>query len=753
MIRRLNRVHLVIFVGLLCVRAGFEFPTTAEEAPAARGGEEPLAPAGQFLTISGTVDDTVLGRISRAGLALQNRALQEQRRGVLVLEIRPGSSPFHQILGVAQFLSGELPSLTTVAYIPETLAGNHVVLALACKEIVMRPEVEIGDISLGTPMDPNEQLFVVNLVQRRRNLKINEAIAQKMLDRASELLWVQLEQGTKPNVVREPRIVSRAGYDDLRKAGTQIVDVKIIKDAGSPGIFSTETAQNFNMIVMHAAETRDKVAALYHLPREAMREDPTTGEAPRAMIIRIDKIVDPVLEQFVLRQIDRATASGINLLIFEIDSPGGYAQESMTVAHTIADLGGKKVRTVAYVPVRAYSGAALIAMGCDEIYLKQKATIGHAGDIELGKGGQWEFANQRNFVPLLQGFKNLAEKKGRAPAIGLAMVDKDLAVYKVTDKNSGHVTYMSDEELHQSNGQFVKGDRVPNTGNGELLTLEADEAQALNLAEKPVKDFDELKARLGVPREAVVPVSARTWVDSLIFTLNTGLATGLLLFLGLVGIYLELHIPSGFFGICSAVCFGLFFWSRFLGGTAGWLEVVLFLLGAGCIAIEVFVLPGHMVFGVSGIVLCVSSLILAMQTVVIPATAADMSSLAGSLATLSSAVVGVLVIAALFSRYLPSIPIFNAMILTPPGGEDVHSGEPKLRPELAGAAAVNPLLAREQALVGKQGVAMTVLRPAGKAQIGDDFVDVISEGEFISAGRRIEVLSVSGNRVVVRELA
>jgi membrane-bound serine protease (ClpP class) len=46
-----------------------------------------------------------------------------------------------------------------------------------------------------------------------------------------------------------------------------------------------------------------------------------------------------------------------------------------------------------------------------------------------------------------------------------------------------------------------------------------------------------------------------------------------------------------------------------------------------------------------------------------------------------------------------------------------------------------------------------VLRPAGKAQIGDELIDVVSEGPFISAGRKIEVLTVSGNRVVVREMA
>lgn len=754
MVRRLNRAHLIVLGCLLCVRAGWEPCSGADDVQAVgKDGQEQLAPIGQFLTISGTVDDAVLGRVSRAGLALQNRVLQEKRRGVLVLEIRPGSSPFHQVLGLAQVLSSDLPSLTTVAFIPETLTGNHVVLALACKEIVMRPDAEIGDIGLGTPMDPNEQSFVINLVNRRRNLKVNEAIAQKMLDRGKELLWVQLEQGQKPNVVRESRVVSRAGYEDLRKAGTQIVEVKIIKEAGTPGVFSGEVAQNYNIIVMNTADTREKVAALYRLPREAMREDPTTGEAPKAMIIKIDHVIDPVLEQFVLRQIDRATSSGINLLIFEIDSPGGSVLESMNLANAIADLNDKKVRAVAYVPGKAYSGAALVAMGCDELYLiRNKSQIGDAGAIgEPQQKGKKDAALP--VEPVLLGLKSLAEKKGRPPAIVGAMVDNEQFVFRVTDKTTGRVAYMTDEELHQAKEDFVKGAVVPRTGNDRALVVDADEAQELHLAEVPVKDFDELKTRLGIPAEVTVPVSARTWVDSLIFTLNTGLATGLLLFLGLVGIYLELHLPSGFFGICSAVCFGLFFWSRFLGGTAGWLEVVLFLLGAGCLAIELFVLPGHLVFGISGAILCVSSLILATQTFVIPATSGDVRALAHSLATLSSAVVGVVVLAALFSRYLPSIPIFNAMILNPPGAEDVHSDEPRLRPDLAGGAATNPLLEREQALVGRQGVAMTVLRPAGKAQIGDDYVDVISEGPFISAGRKVEVISVAGNRVVVRELA
>lgn len=94
--RRMNRLHLVAVGALLCLQAGFEGTSPADEAPPAakeaperlpEKAPEPLPPIGQFLTISGTVDDTMFGKVNRTALALQTRAQQEKRRGVLVLEI------------------------------------------------------------------------------------------------------------------------------------------------------------------------------------------------------------------------------------------------------------------------------------------------------------------------------------------------------------------------------------------------------------------------------------------------------------------------------------------------------------------------------------------------------------------------------------------------------------------------------------------------------------------------------------------
>lgn len=55
-------------------------------------------------------------------------------------------------------------------------------------------------------------------------------------------------------------------------------------------------------------------------------------------------------------------------------------------------------------------------------------------------------------------------------------------------------------------------------------------------------------------------------------------------------------------------------------------------------------------------------------------------------------------------------------------------------------------------LAGQQGHALTPLRPAGAAMIGDARVDVVAQGRFIEANTPIKVILVEGNRVVVEPL-
>ena len=94
------------------------------------------------------------------------------------------------------------------------------------------------------------------------------------------------------------------------------------------------------------------------------------------------------------------------------------------------------------------------------------------------------------------------------------------------------------------------------------------------------------------------------------------------------------------------------------------------------------------------------------------------------------------------ARYLPNIPYANRLVLTPPGErpEEIASEPaPSHHPELA-------------ALLGSVGTAATMLRPAGMARFGDEYVDVVSEGGYVPAGARVQVIEIEGHRVVVKEV-
>jgi len=54
-------------------------------------------------------------------------------------------------------------------------------------------------------------------------------------------------------------------------------------------------------------------------------------------------------------------------------------------------------------------------------------------------------------------------------------------------------------------------------------------------------------------------------------------------------------------------------------------------------------------------------------------------------------------------------------------------------------------------LSGKEGVALTTLRPSGIVQIEGKKYSVVTSGELIEAKEKIKVVKVEGNRIVVRK--
>jgi len=221
-----------------------------------------------------------------------------------------------------------------------------------------------------------------------------------------------------------------------------------------------------------------------------------------------------------------------------------------------------------------------------------------------------------------------------------------------------------------------------------------------------------------------------------------------LVMLGIACLILELKMPGvGLPGVIAALCFVLYFWAQSqLAGQITMLAVLLFVLGLILIGLEIFVLPGFTVCGISGIVLVVVSLALATLEKK-PETSQEWLSFGRTIGTVGISLAGAVVLALVAAWYLPSIPYANRLVLKPPA-----DGEEGVEGEFPGQDPAYGPSAEAVALLGAIGVAATTLRPAGIARFGDNYVDVVTEGSFISAGERVQVIEVEGNRVVVKEV-
>jgi membrane-bound serine protease (ClpP class) len=107
------------------------------------------------------------------------------------------------------------------------------------------------------------------------------------------------------------------------------------------------------------------------------------------------------------------------------------------------------------------------------------------------------------------------------------------------------------------------------------------------------------------------------------------------------------------------------------------------------------------------------------------------------LIAISAAVIAI----AILARYLPRTSLYRRFVLS----ADIPSG-----PSLSGPP--REFGAVLEVSAGAQGVALTTLRPSGKARFADHVVDVVTEGEFISADTPVVVVSTDGMRVVVKAI-
>ncbi len=466
-----------------------------------------------------------------------------------------------------------------------------------------------------------------------------------------------------------------------------------------------------------------------------------TQQFDKAMIIDLQGGIFGKFHWYLNHRLDMAQKQDVDLIIMRLTTPGGDAEASLQLARRLRDLDW--ATTIIFIPEEAISGGAIISFGADRIYMQTGALIGDAGPIRLGMRG-FEHAEEKVVSYLAEAVRELAVSKGRPGAIAEAMVDRKLVVLEATEIANGKTTFVTQEQVDANPAMYQVIGPVPETQQDRFLTVTASRAEELLLCEGVFASEQDLLAALTIGNLTQTELN---WVDSTVYWLNRPWLTALLLIIGLVGLYFELAAPGiSVAGLTAVVCFAVFFWSHALGGTAGWLEVLLFLVGVTCMICELFLLPGFGVFGISGIALLVLSLVMASQDFVVPDSPQQWSQLRSNLLIVVGSVLGVMVLFIAQVLLLDTIPGLNRFRLAAPEGEPVAA---------VGAVEINRLVHKEAAFtsrnqVGELGVAESDLRPSGKVMIDGGLLDVVTEGDYVSAGTPVEIIKIEGNRVIVR---
>ena len=420
----------------------------------------------------------------------------------------------------------------------------------------------------------------------------------------------------------------------------------------------------------------------------AQAEMPAIKAAPaKVVVIPIrDQIAKP--ELYILRRgLKEAIEQKVDTIVLDMETPGGQLDVTFEMLKALEKFPGK---TVTYVNREAISAGAFIAAGTSEIYFSPGAVIGAAAPV-LSDGGDIGETMRGKLVSYLKArMRSISEGKGYRGEVISAMIDMD--------------------------SEFKIGDQVIKP-KGELLSLTAREAMKLyGDPPQPLLGngiFDNLDTLLnqihGVGNYTVTRLEV-TWSEKLAQYLN-GL-TPILMGLGLVCMFIEFKTPGfGTFGITGLTLLGIVFFSQFVAGLSGHEPVLFFLLGVTLVVIELFVLPGMMVFVVSGVALMLGSLVWAM-TDLWPGEPIPLSGdvFVRPLLNMMAGVVLAVVLFLALLKFLPQGGLWGRMVL-----DAVVAGEPLAARALAGGGNDEPTASD---LVGETGIAATGLFPSGQVDIG-----------------------------------
>lgn len=443
--------------------------------------------------------------------------------------------------------------------------------------------------------------------------------------------------------------------------------------------------------------TADSVDSITHVYKITLKED-----------------IMPAAWRLVSRGFADAFKQNADIVLIHLNTYGGMVNVADSIRTCIIN---SPLPVWAFIDNQAASAGALISIACDRIYMRKGASIGAAtvvdqsGDVVPDKyqsfmrGMMRSTAEAHGKDTLVQGSDTIFRWR-RDPRIAEAMVDPTIQIKGIID-------------------------------SGKVLTFTADEAIQHRFCEGMAESIDEVMRAAGIEHFTLTDYRP-TVLDRIIGFLTNPTVSGILIMLMIGGIYFELQTPGvGFPLAAAAVAALLYFAPHYIEGLTEYWELLIFFVGVLLLLVEVFALPGFGVAGVSGIILMVAGLTLAMvdnqlfrniegafrwTLVLKPFTI-----------VLVSLFFGLLVAMFLGKKFFTTSLLPNISM-----GTNLD--------ERSGYIAVDTSI---KSMNGRTGLAISVLRPAGKVQIDGEVYDAVASHGFIEKGETVRVVDSSAGQLYV----
>jgi membrane-bound serine protease (ClpP class) len=463
-----------------------------------------------------------------------------------------------------------------------------------------------------------------------------------------------------------------------------------------------------------APKAAEAPAPTWHHPSVAL---PGDGVADIFVIPIEDEIGKTNL--YVLRRgLKKAISSGAEVVVLEMDTPGGRADIMLEMMEAVDNFHG---RTIAFVKKEAMSAGALICASAQEIYFAPKSVIGAAAVIQ-GNGEDIPHTLKTKIDSYMDAkLRAVTAENPRRADVLRAMMQEDYVLeiggVKIKDK-------------------------------GSLLSRTADEAMAL-YGEPPspllgagifssVEDL--AKAQYGEGRFAIHRYEM-TWSETAAMYMEK--VAPVLMGIGFLCLVVEFYTPGfGLPGIAGITLLVIVFLGNYIAGLAGNEPLLVFGLGLLLVLLELFLLPGIMVLAITGVILMVGSLIWSLGDVW-PKTGGGFEfngdRIMSATFQVLLAVFGAMALFAILYRFLPK-RLFLAHLVLEGASGNAPAAQPVTEPV---APAADPL-------PGTAGRAVTDLRPSGTVVIGGVQYEASLTVGFAQSGQPVTVVGRKDFHLLVK---